>query len=158
MKELVGKVVTGIFVNEDESFLKFATTEGDILYHAEGDCCSETWFADIIFSYHGVFDSSGVSILVSEVEVLDIPEWMNGLATKDGRCRQEYDQVYGYKLKFKRRTYYGNADEDIVIVYRNSSNGYYGGDCEFIKDENRHYFKEQLDSATWTQITDDWRA
>jgi hypothetical protein len=74
------------------------------------DCCSETWFADII----------GVDNLLCEdtigIEILDLPD------PKDDRTRQDYDLAYGFVLKTKK----GNCE----FIYRNSSNGYYGGDID----------------------------
>jgi hypothetical protein len=130
MKELIGKTISGIRVNEDQSVLIFdhpnGTTTG---YVAEGDCCSETWFADI----------TGVAALlggtVAEVEQVEME------AVEDGRTRQEWDLFYGVKL----RTDKGFAD----IVYRNSSNGYYGGWIHPMPTEYRN---------DTTKITDDWSA
>lgn len=84
-----------------------------IIYICEGDCCSETWFADII----------GVQSLLQQ-EVIDVAEMsteksLSNYNINDGRGRQEYDEVYGYRLM----TRLGTCD----FVFRNSSNGYYGG-------------------------------
>ena len=128
MKELEGRKVTGLLVNDDQSTLVVETDQGDVIFDAYDDCCSETWFADIT----GVSALLGGTVL--EAEDVELPEVV------DGRTRQEYDQFYGVKL----RTDKGYAD----IVYRNSSNGYYGGNLVVGKDR-----PENL-----TPITDDWRA
>ena len=133
MKELIGKKITGISISEDHETLAFETDKGTIVYTALGGCCSESWFADI----------TGVCELlrggaVKTVETID----MDGYNVDDGRCRQECDEAYGLKLVTDR----GYTD----IVFRNSSNGYYGG---------------WLDDGTWreppdgmTAIVDDWHA
>jgi hypothetical protein len=132
MKELIGKTITGLFVNEDQSGLMFTHPDNEkTCYETYADCCSETWFADI----------TGVSALldstVLEVENTDL------LETEDGRTRQEYDRFYGVKLKTTK----GYVD----IVYRNSSNGYYGGEIE--------YKAQGLpEGCELTPITDDWSA
>jgi hypothetical protein len=130
MRELIGKTVTGLRVNEDQSILTFDHPDGaSPSYATWGDCCSETWFADI----------TGVSALlggkVLKVENVELP------AVDDKRTRQEHDQFYGLKLRTAR----GVAN----IVYRNSSNGYYGGRI----DLHRGALPESM-----TAITDDWQA
>lgn len=143
MKELLGKTVEEMYVNQDQSLLKFVTDEGVYIYETEADCCSETWFADINFGYR-FFNRE----ITSQVE-LDIPEWLNTLLTNDGRTRQDCDQVYGYQLVANRVT--------CDIIFRNSSNGYYGGSCGLMDTTNKYSIK-QLNEAVWTQITEDWKA
>jgi hypothetical protein len=129
MKELIGKKVNALLVNSDQSILVFDTDGGDVVYRTDGDCCSETWFADI----------TGVQALVGGT-VADAEE-VEMAAVEDGRTRQEYDQFYGVKIKTDK----GYAD----IVYRNSSNGYYGGSID-------HVSMDRPDDMT--AITDDWSA
>lgn len=130
MNELIGKTLTGLRVNEDQSLLAFDHPDGtSTAYETYGDCCSETWFADIT----GVAALLGGKVL--EVESVELP------TLEDERTRQEYDQFYGVKL----RTDNGMAD----IVYRNSSNGYYGGDISL--------HNGALPDGM-VAITDDWRA
>jgi hypothetical protein len=83
MKELIGKTIKGIFVNEDQHFLKFATDAGEVVYYAAGDCCSESWFADILFGYYG---HSGRG-LVTEVRELEMPAVVNQMADQEDRHR-----------------------------------------------------------------------
>ncbi len=132
MKELIGKRITGLLVNEDQSLLVFTTDHGDVAYETYGDCCSETWFADIT----GVQALIGGAVnSVEEVEMAEV---------QDGRSRQEYDSLYGVKLTTDK----GHAD----IVYRNSSNGYYGGNINYL-----HGFMRPTGLAL-TPISEDWRA
>lgn len=153
MKELVGKTITGIFVNEDQSILKFTTTEEDVCYIATVDCCSESWFADILVSSYSLLQTP---CKVSEVEELEVPSWVSEMASRDKRTRQEYDQVYGYSIKVENVYQMRKRRGDITIIYRNSSNGYYGGDCEFVDDNL--YYQKLVEESTWTQITEDWSA
>lgn len=131
MKELIGKKITGLRINEDQSVLAFDTDQGVIAYDAWGDCCSETWFADI----------TGVGALIGGTVQTADEVSMDGYNVEDGRTRQECDEAYGYKLTTDK----GYAD----IVFRNSSNGYYGGSIELLKRE----LPEGM-----IAITDDWRA
>lgn len=133
MKKLIGKKITGISISECHEILAFETDKGAIVYKVEGECCSESWFADI----------TGVCELlrggtVKTVETID----MDGCDIDDGRGRQVCDEAYGIKLTTDR----GYTD----IVFRNSSNGWYGG---------------FIDDGTWceppdgmTAIVDDWHA
>lgn len=131
MKELIGKKISGLRINEDQSILVFDTDQGTVGYETYGDCCSESWFADIT----GVSAMIGGTVqAVEEVSMYDYN-------VEDGRTRQEYDEAYGYKLTTDK----GYAD----IVFRNSSNGYYGGSIELLKREL---------SEGMTAIEDDWRA
>lgn len=128
--QLVGKTITGLRVNDEQDLLVFDTTSGPVGLVAYGDCCSQSWFADIT----GVDALIGNTVL--SAETIDMPE-----SVQDDRCRQDYDQFYGIKLTTQR----GFVD----IVFRNSSNGYYGGYLEvFTKDLPKDL----------SAITSDWSA
>ena len=130
MNKLIGKTVAGLRVNEDQSILAFDHPDGtSTSYVTIAECCSETWFADIT----GVAALLGGKVL--NAEAVDLP------TVDDQRTRQEEDQFYGVKL----RTDKGWAD----IVYRNSSNGYYGGEIGL--------YNGALPESM-TAITDDWQA
>ena len=131
MNELIGKKITGMWVNNDQSILAFDTDKGVVAYITWEDCCSETWFADI----------TGVSALLGGTVQTADEVSMDGYNVEDGRTRQECDEAYGYKLTTDK----GYAD----IVFRNSSNGYYGGSIELLKRE----LPEGM-----IAITDDWQA
>lgn len=129
-KALVGKTIKEIFINEDQSVLVFVTDGGDVILQAEGDCCSESWFADLL----GVDCLLGQ--IVTAVEEVEMPDYN----VEDGRGRQEEDQAYGYRFTTAR----GYAD----LIFRNSSNGYYGGWLELASS------RPQI----LTAITADWKA
>lgn len=131
MKKLVGKTITSIAVNSDQSILSFGTDQGQVNFEVYGDCCSTSWFADIT----GVHSLIGAKVAKAEEVSLD------GYNVNDGRCRQDEDQAYGYKITTDK----GYAD----VVFRNSSNGYYGGElCD----------GPSVAPDGMTPITDDWRA
>lgn len=121
------RVVKEIFVSAGEGEIRIVTDDGIMGAHAVGDCCSESWFADF----------TGVDALLNhrvlEVDIVDMEE------VSDGRTRQEVDQIYGYKFK----TEAGYAD----LVFRNSSNGYYGG-----------WVEAGMAEGATTPITEDWSA
>ena len=133
-ESLAGFKVTALSVSEDEGTLYL---QGDGLYvqvNTEGDCCSETWFADIT----GVENLVGRHI--ASFELVEMPESYN---VDDGRTRQESDEAYGIKIT----TDAGYCD----IVYRNSSNGYYGGSVSLS-------IHEGAAPTNAHPITDDWSA
>lgn len=109
MKALLGRQILGTFINTDQSLLWFETSHGPLAYRAGGDCCSETWFADITGAD---WLKGGV---VRRVEKLELPDYN----VNDGRTRQEEDSAYGQLIETDKGT--------ATIVYRNSSNGCYGG-------------------------------
>lgn len=130
---LVGQEVKGLYVCEGEYLLAFQVDSGYIVLEVSGECCSESWFADIT----GVDQILGGT--VTDVEYVEAEDVL------DDRTRQSYDLCYGIKLKTTR----GYAD----IVFRNSSNGYYGGSVD------RGCLLPALpDGIAWSEITDEWSA
>lgn len=137
MKELIGKKIAGLAVSDDQSVLTFRIEGGeDVSYYADGDCCSESWFADI----------TGVAALLGGTVTAADSVDLEGYNVEDGRCRQDYDEAYGWKLTTDK----GYAD----IVFRNSSNGYYGGSIELVTERLSGW----LGDKAMQDITDDWTA
>jgi hypothetical protein len=131
-KDLLGKTVKAIYVNDSQSTLYFELSgyrSSILMLDTYADCCSETWFADIV----GVEALLGNQIV--GVEIRDLPD------PQDGRCRQDSDAVYGFSLKTAK----GVCD----FVYRNSSNGYYGGSLEKIKELTELPEKLQKIETDW---------
>lgn len=131
LDKLVGKKIEQIAVNDDQSVLVFKTDSGDVAYQGYGDCCSETWFADI----------TGIQSLIGGQVVSTEDVYLDDVA-QDSRCRQDSDSFYGIKIITDK----GMAD----IIYRNSSNGYYGGNAEIMT--------KVPDYAAFEKITQDWQA
>lgn len=109
MNSLVGRTITALWIERDGFTIIFETSEGNVTYVTEEECCSETWFSDI----------TGVENLLGALVVATGDVDLQDYNTDDGRCRHVSDRVYGIKIKTTK----GYAD----IVFRNSSNGYYGG-------------------------------
>src|SRR3970282_1185089 len=108
-QNLEGKVLHSLAVSKNrQRDLRLSLGGGEDKYVAtEGDCCSESWWADIIGA---VSATPGVIISIEKID-MPVPD--------DNRTRQQYDSAYGYKIF----TDLGVID----LVFRNSSNGYYGG-------------------------------
>lgn len=130
-KIFAGHRVDKIFLKADgEDAIRFEI-EGNRHndFWCEGDCCSESWISDLI----GVENIIGA--VVSHVECKELPDYN----CKDGRGRQEEDEVYGFTFKTDKG--------DFDLIFRNSSNGYYGGWLEFAE--------YGIDCA-WKEITADY--
>lgn len=107
VEPLRGKRILGVFVGDNE--ICFRCEDGDQFYDVDGDCCSESWFADL-WDIQNLIGYTVDSIREMSQSRYD---------SDDGRCRQDVDYVYGIELYTEK----GMA----TIIYRNSSNGYYGG-------------------------------
>lgn len=127
------KKVSAIYVRPGEDALAFVTPDGTFAFETEGDCCSETWFADI--NNPQALLSGGFGYIY-KIEDFELPD------PEDGRSRQESDQVMGVRLT----THAGVCE----ILYRNSSNGHYGGSI------SRVFVPESIEG--WVAVTEDWRA
>lgn len=105
LQKLVNQVISAIYQNDEKIVFRYG--HGDFLeMHAIGDCCSKSWIeaVDII---PGAVGSEIISIFNESLEsVNDHPD---------------YDCLAFYKTIIRTRK------GDIIIDYRNSSNGYYGG-------------------------------
>ena len=120
MKELFGKVISNIYLSDDSTEIVFRGQDElhqdkSWSYDAVGDCCSHSWIESIENPEH-LIDS--VIIGIEEK-----PETEDKSTVDDD---DECIRVYGYTLKTAR----GYTD----IEFRNSSNGYYGGDLEYRPD------------------------
>lgn len=111
---LIGQMVMGLHVGPEEHQLLLIGHSEAFILDTDGDCCSESWWADI----NGVQQLIGEQI--TKVEEIEMPDFMQRALSADGRSRQGEDRIYCVKLTTTR----GAAD----LVFRNSSNGYYGGD------------------------------
>ena len=126
MKELKNQTIRKIYLdNKGQHYLVFITDERSFVYYVDADCCSESWFADIV----------GVDSLLNEMVTNVEKVGMDGYNVNDGRGRQEFDQAYGFNLITQK----GKTN----IVFRNSSNGYYGGWLNY-DDNDRYDEKDDL--------------
>jgi hypothetical protein len=104
---LIGELIIAMKIAEDKKALLFITSDKkELIVRVVGGCCSETWIENVELPVNG-FPAEILSI-----ENLDMPSLGN---------KNEYEII----------TYYGckilTDAGDIIIEYRNSSNGNYGG-------------------------------
>lgn len=104
---LIGKNLLAIKIADDKQAILFVTDSGEIVAECDADCCSSTWVE------HIEMPALGFPAMVISVTDLDLPG-----SQKD---HPDYDclAVYGLKITTNKG--------EIIIDYRNSSNGHYGG-------------------------------
>jgi len=107
---LIGKTITGLKIAKDKAALLFSTTDGDIKVLCDADCCSFTWVE------HIEMPALGLPATVIKAEDLEMPDLGD---------MPECDVVayYGFKITTDKG--------ELVIDYRNDSNGYYGGNLSW---------------------------
>ena len=104
---LIGKKILAVHLASDKKAMRFDVEGGDpVIVKADGGCCSSTWIESL--------DTPELLIggTVTAVENLNMP---------DQGSPDDYEVIayYGCKVSTEKGA--------CVIDYRNSSNGYYGG-------------------------------
>lgn len=120
-EKLLGKKIQKIFLSQ--SYLKFETDQGNVLFQVEGDCCSHSYF----------FDFYGVKKLLENGPVTDfksvpIKEGDFNAVTKTDEDYGDVIQCYGYAITTESPEF---GEQTSVFSFRNKSNGYYGGSLEW---------------------------
>ncbi len=133
---LVGKTLQAMKIADDKEALLFVTNAGDIVARCDADCCSSTWVE------HIELPALGFPAFVIAVDDLDLP------GSDYNHPEHDCLQVYGCKITTDKG--------EIVIDYRNSSNGYYGGDLSWPDD----YFyggvyDQNVSNMNWVDVTSD---
>jgi hypothetical protein len=129
---LIGKTLAGMKIAEDKQALLFQAVDGDLVARCDGDCCSQTWVENVDMP------ALGFPATVLAVEDIDMPD----LGDMDGCDVVAY---YGCKITTDKG--------DILIDYRNDSNGYYGGSLTWPGE--RHYggvFNQNESKEVWRDI------
>lgn len=141
MNILINKILTGMKIADDKKAILFQTDSGDIPVSVDGDCCSDTWIESI------ELPALGFPCLVSNAEDLLMPNIEKELVSGN------VIKFYGFKISTDKG--------DIVIDYRNESNGYYGGNLYFPKAEDDTeswdycyggVFGQNISKMNWVEI------
>lgn len=129
------RTITGIELADDKKAMRFLLVDGEpVVAKADGDCCSDTWIE------HVELPAMGFPAKVLSVEGLDLP------GSVDNSEEYECLAVYGLKIATDKG--------DIVIDYRNSSNGYYGGNLSW-PDDGYFYggvFGQNVSTEKWEPL------
>jgi len=133
---VIGKTIAKMMIAADKKALLFVTTDGEeLVARADGDCCSQSWVESV------ELPALGFPFTVSAIEDLDlgkIDEW------HDGECIS----FYGCKVVTDKG--------DMVIDYRNESNGYYGGNLSWPDDDYFYggVYEQNVSTGEWVDIKD----
>jgi len=118
-KEIVGKTLTKIEIEDSESTLLIHTTDGIYMFTAEGDCCSQSWIEH--------FSSPEIPCIITDVKEIEMSNSSHSYDIKPTVHKHHteyYMKYYFYEIITDKGSY--------LIEMRNSSNGYYGGWLEYI--------------------------
>lgn len=131
----VGKIITGIKIARDREAMLISTLEDDYVVRVDGDCCSHSWIESV------ELPALGFPALVTAVTDLDLSN-----LNEDNSDEFECLQVYGVKISTDRG--------EIVIDFRNSSNGYYGGNIVWPDDEYFYggVFEQNVSANEWETL------
>jgi hypothetical protein len=135
---LIGKVVMAVYLAEDGGAIRFDIEGGNpVIARADGDCYSQSWVEEV----QGIEQLIGARV-VSIEDVGDMPE-------KKGNRYDHYEEemaYYGCKI---------TTDKGYALIdYRNSSNGYYGGNLSW-PHENYFYggvHGQNVSKETWKKV------
>lgn len=112
VKGLIGKAIGTVGLSEDGSEFQITFQDGSVKsYAVEGDCCSRSWIEHL----EAPHDLAGAVLLGIED---------SDSITSDHDAHDEEnggDSIQVYNTRFR------TSKGDIVLEFRNSSNGYYGG-------------------------------
>ena len=133
---LINRTIEKIQIAEDKLAINFVTSEGEVLVRVDADCCSYTWIE------HIELPALGFPALVVAVNDLEMPDLGN---------MEEYEVIayYGCKISTDKG--------DIVIDYRNSSNGYYGGSLSWPTDDYYYggVYSQAVSENNWIDVVKD---
>ena len=107
-KVLIGKTLTNVELASDKKAIRFTVDGETVVAKCDGDCCSSTWIESL------EMPAGGLPAKILEVADLDLPSQESDY---------ELIQFYGLKLTTDKG--------DLVLDYRNESNGYYGGNLSW---------------------------
>ena len=148
---LIGKVIRAVFLASDGAAIRFDLEGGEsLIVRADGDCCSHSWIEEV----QNVEQLIGTAVV--SVEDVDLPEptktptkseYGGEVENRYGHYEEEM-QYYGCKITTQK----GYA----LIDYRNSSNGYYGGNLAWPGEYfygGVHGQNGSIDEVEWKEVT-----
>lgn len=122
--DVVGKQIESVVLDKGADRIAFKFQDGfERSYGVEGDCCSQSWIEHLEMPN----DIQGAVIL--SVEDSEGVAWDNHECEADVRD-DDYNVVKegcGHESLAVYNTRFRTSKGDIVLEYRNNSNGYYGG-------------------------------
>lgn len=105
LKPLAGRKLAAVEVSEDKEELAFRFQDGgSVVYGTGADCCSHSWIEHVT--------------VPPDIAGSEITAWGE---QDSGEFEQDYETIRVYQTAFQ------TDKGEIIVEYRNSSNGYYGG-------------------------------
>lgn len=133
---LIGKTIAALELTTNRKALRFTLADGaTVVAQCDGDCCSDTWVE------HISLPARGFPALVLEAADVDMPD----LGNMPGR---EVVAYYGFKLLTDKG--------ELLVDYRNDSNGYYGGNLSWPGEY--HYggvYGQNVANDEWRSVSQD---
>jgi len=133
----IGKTITKVELTSCDHGIRLHFSDGTVAAgKTDGDCCSYTWIE------HVSLPAMGFPATITDWRDLDLD-----------RADQDDDgdviAFYGLEIVTDRGS--------LVIDYRNSSNGYYGGSLEW--GDDGHYYggvhDQNIPTGEWVELTED---
>ena len=134
---LQDRIITGVEIASDNKAMRFVIDDAEpIVAKADGDCCSSSWIE------HVELPAAGFPAKVLAVDEIQLP------GSNDNDGEHECLAVYGLKITTDKG--------EIVVDYRNSSNGYYGGSLSW-PDEYFYggVFNQNVSTEDYRPLTGD---
>jgi len=117
---LIGEIPVDIALSPSKLSLGIACASGKIVvYEATGDCCSHSWF-ESIYGETQVLGSPVTGIRAVNIDLLSVYGMKH-----NNECEENDSGIISY-YAYEIATNQGKC----LIDFRNSSNGYYGGQME----------------------------
>jgi hypothetical protein len=108
--KIKGRILLGATISPDQTNLTLLLDGGTIAtFEVDGDCCSVSWIEHVTYPQFGG-------------QILDITE--PELPPPDGFVEEPND----YSVIRYYHTAIQTTRDELIVEYRNSSNGYYGGE------------------------------
>ena len=121
-KPLLGRKLTSVKLVDHGQRILFSFETGDAVgFAVEGDCCSSSWIEHLELPCDDVAGLEIIGIYEDGTTDLTDDEAANPLIKSGTYEHREHECLVHYQTAFR------TAKGDIVLEYRNSSNGYYGG-------------------------------
>lgn len=136
--KLLGKTIIDVKIAADKQAMLFVDDSGnEFVARTDADCCSYTWIESV------EMPALGLPFKILDILDLDMPD-LGDLPNCD------VVSYYGAKIITDKG--------DMVIDYRNDSNGYYGGDMVWpLTDDEYNYFYggvhgQNISNEDWQEI------
>lgn len=117
--DLTGRTLREVTLDDEREVLTLRFTDGTERYRTHGDCCSETWVEHLT-----------VPDLTGGARVLRVTESGGVDATPEQKAKSDAEREYGTDCLTVYQTSIVTDRGEVVIEYRNDSNGYYGGSLD----------------------------